>query len=125
MEKVSGVGGVFFRAKDPDGLAKWYEDNLGVAKVPSDYDTSPWRTTAGTVVFAPFNQDTTYFGDMKNQWMINFRVDNLDAMAKQLRANGIEIEVDPETHPNGRFAHLTDPEGNRIELWEPGDKDPG
>ena len=125
MEKVDGVGGVFFRAKEPETLAKWYEDNLGVTQVPSDYDTPPWRTSAGTTVFAPFDQDTDYFGDRKNQWMINFRVKNLDAMVAQLRTNGIEVDVAPEEYPNGRFAHLFDPEGNRIELWQPGGKDPG
>ncbi|PQA86169.1 VOC family protein [Hyphococcus luteus] len=125
MEKVDGVGGIFFRAKDPKALAKWYEDHLGVKQVPGDYDSPPWRTSAGTVVFAPFEEDTTYFGDMKNQWMINFRVKDLAAMTAQLRAAGIEVEDYPEDGPNGRFAHLFDPEGNRIELWEPGGKDPG
>lgn len=125
MEKVDGVGGFFFRAKDTAKLAKWYEDNLGVKGVPSDYDTPPWRTNAGTTVFAPFKEDTDYFGDMKNQWMINFRVKDMDAMVAQLRANGVEVKPYPEETPNGRFAHLNDPEGNPIELWEPGGKDPG
>ena len=119
MEKVEGVGGFFFRAKDPAGLAKWYEDNLGINTVPDDYDKPAWETKAGTTVFAPFKQDTTYFGDMKNQWMINFRVRDLDAMTKQLRENGIDVEVDPENYPNGRFAQLFDPEGNPIQLWQP------
>lgn len=125
MEKVDGVGGFFFRSKEPELLAKWYEDNLGVASVPPDYENPPWRTGAGTTVFAPFNETTTYFGDMKNQWMINFRVRDIGAMAAQLRANGIDVEVDPETYPNGRFALLVDPEGNPIQLWEPGGCDPG
>ncbi|WP_428409849.1 VOC family protein [Hyphococcus sp.] len=125
MEKVDGIGGFFFRAKDTEKLAKWYEDNLGINVVPGDYDTPAWRTNAGTTVFAPFKHDTTYFGDMKNQWMINFRVKNLEAMAKQLRANGIDVEVDPEEYPNGKFAQLFDPEGNPIQLWEPGGCDPG
>lgn len=125
MQKVEGVGGFFFRSKDPKALAQWYEDNLGVNVVPDDYDKPAWRTTAGTTVFAPFKEDTTYFGDMKNQWMINFRVNDLAAMAKQLQAKGIKIEVDPEEYPNGRFAQLFDPEGNPIQLWQPGGKDPG
>ena len=125
MEKVDGIGGFFFRAKDTAGLAKWYEDNLGVKGVPGDYDTPPWRTNEGTTVFAPFAHDTTYFGDMKNQWMINFRVTNMDAMVKQLRGNGIEVKLYEEETPNGRFAHLNDPEGNPIELWEPSGADPG
>lgn len=125
MEKVTGIGGFFFRAKDPKAVAKWYEDNLGVSVVPDDYETAPWRTEAGTTVFAPFKQDTDYFGDSRNQWMINFRVRDIDAMAAQLRRNGVAVEVDPEVYPNGRFARLEDPEGNPIQLWQPGDKDPG
>jgi predicted enzyme related to lactoylglutathione lyase len=125
MEKVDGIGGFFFRSKNPDKLAKWYEDNFGINVVPSDYDMPGWRSEAGTTVFAPFKEDTTYFGDMKNQWMINFRVKNLDAMAAQLEKAGAKVEVDPEEYPNGRFAQLFDPEGNPIQLWQPGGKDPG
>ncbi len=125
MERVTGIGGFFFRAKDPKALAKWYEDNLGVTQVPDDYDKPAWRTEAGTTVFAPFKHDTTYFGDMRNQWMINFRVPDLDKMAAQLRKAGATVDIDPETYPNGRFAHTTDPEGNRIELWQPAGQDPG
>ncbi len=125
MEKVTGIGGFFFRAKDPKALAKWYEDNFGINLVPTDYDTPAWRTEAGTTVFAPFKQDTDYFGDWRQQWMINFRVRDLKAMAAQLRANGSEVEVDPEEYPNGWFGKLNDPEGNPIQLWQPGGKDPG
>lgn len=120
MEKVLGIGGFFFRARDPKSLAKWYEDNLGVSN-----DMPPWRTEAGTTVFEPFKQDTEYFGAKSNQWMINFRVRNLDAMVKQLRANGVDVEVDPEAYPYGLFARLSDPEGNPIQLWQPVGKDPG
>lgn len=123
MEKATGVGGVFFRAKDPKKLGEWYERNLGVDRAPGDYDTPPWKQEAGTCVFAPFREDTDYF-DMKNQWMINFRVRDLDAMVAQLRANGVDVEVDKESYPNGRFAKLSDPEGNPIQLWEPGGCDP-
>jgi len=125
MEKVDGVGGFFFRAKDTEKLAKWYEDNLGINCVPKDYDAEAWRSNGGTCVFAPFNEDTTYFGDMKNQWMINFRVKDLAAMVAQLRKNGVEVEVDPEEYPNGLFAQLFDPEGNPIQLWQPGGVDKG
>ena len=124
-ERVAGIGGFFFRAKDPKALALWYEHHLGVAPVPTDYDSPAWRTEAGTTVFAPFKQETKYFGDMRLQWMLNFRVHDLDKMAAQLRAASITVEVDPETYPNGRFAKLADPEGNPIQLWQPGGKDPG
>ena len=119
MERVTGIGGFFFRAKDPDKLAKWYEDNLGVTTIPKSYEAKPWRQEAGTTAFAPFKQDTTYFGDMRNQWMLNFRVRDLDRMVAQLRAAGSTVEVNPETYPNGRFAKTHDPEGNPIELWQP------
>ena len=125
MERVQGIGGVFFRAKDPKKLAEWYEANLGVTPVPRDYDTLPWRTSAGTTIFAPFKEDTSYFGDRRQQWMINFRVGDLDKMAAQLRDRGIAVEVDSKVYPNGRFARLSDPEGNPIELWQPGGKDRG
>ncbi|MEO1250984.1 MAG: VOC family protein [Pseudomonadota bacterium] len=125
MEKVDGIGGVFFRARDPEALAKWYEENLGVSRVPGDYETPPWQTKAGSTVFGPFQMDTEYFGEKSQQWMINFRVSDLDAMAAQLRKNGVKVDVTHDDQPNGRFARLADPEGNPIELWEPGGADPG
>ncbi len=124
-KKYRESAGSFFRAANPKSLAKSYEDNLGVSLVPNDYDSPAWRTEAGTTVFAPFDQETEYFGDKRLQWMINFRVRDLEAMAEQLRANGVAVDVDPEEYPNGRFAKLNDPEGNPIQLWQPGGKDPG
>jgi glyoxylase I family protein len=122
METVQGIGGVFFRAGDPEGLAQWYETHLGVTKVPATYDEPAWEQAAGPTVFAPFREDTEYFGRREQRWMINFRVADLEAMASQLRAAGIAVQVDPEAYPNGRFARLHDPEGNPIELWEPRDE---
>lgn len=119
MQQVTGIGGFFFRARDTAALARWYERNLGVNPIPTSYDQEPWRQGAGPTAFAPFSQDTTYFGRPEQQWMINFRVADLDAMVAQLRAADIEVNVDPERYPNGRFARLHDPEGNPIELWEP------
>jgi len=118
MEKVNGIGGVFFRARDPAALAAWYEENLGVRKTGETYEEGSWWQSSGPTVFAPFDMDTDYFDESK-QWMINFRVDDLDAMIAQLGAAGARVHVAPKTYPNGRFAHLDDPEGNRIELWEP------
>jgi predicted enzyme related to lactoylglutathione lyase len=119
MERVTGIGGIFFRASDPKPLAQWYASHLGVTETPDNYDDEPWTQAAGPTVFQPFPRDTTYFGRLENQWMINFRVSDLDAMVAQLRAADIAVEVDETVFPNGRFAHLSDPEGNRIELWEP------
>lgn len=94
-------------------------DRLGVSMVPSNYEEPPWQQQAGPTAFAPFPEDTAYFGDGGKAWMLNFRVANLDAMLDQLRAAGIAVELDPQIYPNGRFARLYDPEGNPIELWEP------
>jgi hypothetical protein len=119
MEKVTGIGGFFFRAKEPKVLAKWYSDHLGVDLVPAKAGDLPWRQEAGPCAFQPFPETTKYFGDSTRRWMLNFRVRSIDRMAAQLRAAGIAVEVDPKVYPNGRFAHLSDPEGNPLELWEP------
>jgi glyoxylase I family protein len=121
-EKVLGIGGVFFRARDPAALAEWYEKHLGIAKVPKSYEEQPWSQQAGPTVFAPFPHKTQYFGKVDQAWMINFRVRDLDAIVRQLRGAGIEVKVDPQEYPNGRFARLHDPEGNPIELWQPKDR---
>jgi len=118
MEKVTGIGGFFFKAKNPQMLAEWYETNLGVSKIPTDYDGTVWEQEAGTTVFGGFDDEAGLLGP-NQAWMINFRVSALDAMVKQLQDAGIKVEVDPETYPNGRFASLSDPEGNPIQLWEP------
>ncbi|PYK58737.1 MAG: glyoxalase [Verrucomicrobia bacterium] len=108
------MGGVFFRARDPDTLSAWYNDMFGVSRVPRDYSTAPWMQQAGATVFAPFPSDTDYFGNPGRAWMINFRVAILDRMVAQLRAKGIEVTVDPEIYPNGRFVRLSDSDGNRA-----------
>lgn len=120
-ERVDGIGGFFFKSENPAQLAAWYEEHLGVNKTPTTYEEEPWQQTAGPTVFGVFNDKTKYFGDDEQQWMINFRVRDLDAMVAQLRTADIEVEVDDEIYPNGRFARLADPEGNPIQLWEPAD----
>lgn len=119
MERVTGIGGLFFRSQDPEALAGWYEEHLGVLRVPTSYDAMPWQQEAGPTAFAPFDESTDYFGSPDKVWVINFRVRDLDAMVEQLRAAGIAVDVDTETYPNGRFASLKDPEGNPIQLWQP------
>lgn len=123
-EKVTGIGGVFFRAHDPKGLAQWYQDHLGISIVPQKHGDPVWEQQSGPTAFAPFGEKTTYFGDMTKQWMLNFRVRDLDKMAAQLQAAGIAVKIDPEVYPNGRFARIHDPEGNPIELWQPADAAP-
>lgn len=117
MEKVKGIGGFFFRARDPNALAEWYEKNLGVTRSPESEGQEPWHQEAGATVLAPFAADTDYFGDPNKQWMLNFRVGNLDAMVAQLKVAGIEVGETTD-YGFGRFARLQDPEGNPIELWE-------
>ena len=119
MEKVTGIGGLFFRATNPEALARWYAEHLGVAPVPEKYDGEAWHQDAGPTAFAPFERDTEYFGRPEQAWMLNFRVRDLDAIVNQLRGAGIAVDVHATQYPNGRFARLADPEGNPIELWEP------
>jgi len=115
MEKVTGIGGVFFRARDPEALGKWYTDHLGLNIL-----NPIWMQEAGPTAFAAFEQDTKYFGRPDQQWMINFRVTDLDAMIKQLEAADIAVETRDEWDSEvGRFARIHDPEGNPVELWEP------
>src|SRR3954470_18987730 len=117
MERVTGIGGVFFRSRDPEALARWYEERLGGLGVPTSYGGEPWRQQAGVTVFAPFPQDAEMIGPSAHTWMINFRVDDLDAIVDQLQSAGETVDVDPARYPNGRFAELRDPEGNGVQLW--------
>jgi predicted enzyme related to lactoylglutathione lyase len=111
---ITGIGGLFFRAMDPDGLMEWYKIHLGIDMAEI------WQQQAGPTVMALFPDSTDYFPAEK-QWMINFRVDGLTALVGTLRAAGIDVVTQPEwdTPETGRFARIRDPEGNVIELWEP------
>ncbi len=119
METVTGIGGLFIRAQEPKKLAEWYEKHLGITRVPKTYEEGSWWQDEGPTVFDPFNEDNEYLARYKREWILNFRVRDLSAMVEQLRSAGIEVEVDPEIYPNGRFALLFDPEGNPIQLWQP------
>lgn len=121
---VVGIGGIFFRSRDPDALSAWYREHLNIGAGCS-VDTGPvdewsWHAEGGPVVFAPFKADTDYFAADK-AFMLNFRVRGMDALLDRLRAAGIAVETRAEwdAPETGRFARIHDPEGNAIELWEP------
>jgi predicted enzyme related to lactoylglutathione lyase len=124
MGHVKGIGGLFFRARDPEALSAWYRERLGVGGGCSADDSVPpnqwvWNVTAGPLVFAPFKADTDYF-PADRQWMLNLRVDDLDGLLAALRKAGIAVETRAEWDGEwGRFARIHDPEGNPIELWQP------
>ena len=119
MQKVQGFGGFFFRAANPGLLAAWYEKHLGINPVPTSVEETPWQADGGATVFAPFPEDTDYFGDPNKQFMLNFRVADLAAMVVQLRDQGVQVEDEVEMDGIGAFARIHDPEGNPIELWQP------
>jgi glyoxylase I family protein len=123
MEEVTGIGGFFFRAKDPKTLRLWYQQHLGILTIPTSGGETGWQQEAGSTAFAPFPETSNYFGDPQKVWMLNFRVRDLDKMAAQLQAAGIAVKIDPQSYPYGRFARLHDPEGNPIELWQPAKPD--
>ncbi len=121
---VLGVGGIFFRAEDPEALSAWYREHLDVGAGCAAEDTGPpdewsWKVQGGPIVFAPFEGGTDYWAADK-QFMLNLRVRDLDGLLEQLRGSGIAVIVDPawDSPEVGRFARIHDPEGNAIELWE-------
>jgi predicted enzyme related to lactoylglutathione lyase len=116
MERVTGIGGYFIRATDPAVLGAWYRDCLGL---DAD-DNGLWRQEPGPTVFATFDPETDYFGSRAQQAMLNFRVRDLDSMLEQLRAKGADVDEETQDMEGvGRFGWVTDPDGNRIELWQP------
>ena len=123
MEKVTGIGGFFFRGKDPEALNGWYEQHLGVRKAGIQYEDGSWWQDEGPTVFASEPKNAQQIGASEYSWRINFRVRHLDSMVAQFRSSGITVTVEATVYPNGRFANLQDPEGNHIELWEPAGTD--
>jgi len=124
MEQVTGIGGIFFKARDPARMAAWYREHLGIRSEDGHTDFV-WRehdqpNRIGRTIWSLFPADTDYFGPASTPFMINYRVSNLERMLGQLRVAGISVDK-VEDHAYGRFAWITDPEGNRIELWEPTD----
>ena len=124
MAKITGIGGVFFKsAGKGSDLAAWYQKHLGMTLEPWGGAALKWpddpSDDRGVTAWSIANSDTKWFSPSHSSFMINYRVDNLDEMLAQLRAGGIEIVAGPESHENGKFAWIMDPDGNKIELWQP------
>jgi predicted enzyme related to lactoylglutathione lyase len=123
MERVRGIGGVFFKAKDPQALARWYADHLGLPVEGAGGASFRWKDDDldgnATTVWSPFALDSSYFAPSTKPFMLNFRVKNLDRMLGQLREAGAAVDPKIEESAYGRFGWVMDPEGNRVELWEP------
>ncbi len=116
MEHVAGIGGFFFRSKDPKKMAVWYEENFGINRMKTEGDV--WRQESGVTVFTPFEQGSDYY-PKDQQCMLNFRVRSMEKMIAQLKKNGVKIDPESQEDTIGKFAWVYDPEGNKIELWEP------
>jgi predicted enzyme related to lactoylglutathione lyase len=120
MEKTLGLGGVFFKSRDPQALADWYRVHLGVpVEAGQTYGMFKSAAAGEPMVWSTFSGDTKYFGSGPQTFMFNYRVGNLDVMLAQLRAAGVQVDDKIEDYDYGRFGWATDPEGNRFELWEP------
>ena len=122
MAKVLGVGGVFFKSRDPEGLGSWYQKWLGIEIEPAFGGTCffPEKLPQGAyTVWAPFSADTTYFDPASNPYMINFIVDDLREALRQVQQGGAKLEGEPEGSELGSFGWFIDPDGNKVELWQP------
>lgn len=121
MKRVTGIGGIFFKARDPKALAAWYRDHLGLNV--EDWGGAVFRwaedSATGTTVWSPFQHDTEYFAPSTAAFMVNFRVDDLHALLAALRTEGCEVMDKVEESEYGKFGWVLDPEGNKLELWEP------
>jgi predicted enzyme related to lactoylglutathione lyase len=126
MKRVTAIGGIFFKCKNPEAQQHWYAKHLGIAM--DKYGTSfEWRhsddtTKKGYSVWSPFDKETDYFGDASQQYMVNYRVDDLEVLIRQLKEEGVTIVDQMEIYEYGKFVHILDGEGNRVELWEANDE---
>jgi predicted enzyme related to lactoylglutathione lyase len=129
MARVTGIGGIFFKSSHPDDLCGWYEKHLGIQPSPGTAANNPsavfeWQDAAnseqkGMTIWALFPADSKYFATSRSPFMVNYRVDDLDELLAQLKAAGVQVDPHRDDYDYGRFAWVYDPEGNRIELWEP------
>lgn len=125
MKKVTGIGGIFFKCKDPDKMRAWYKNHLGL-KTNEYGSVFEWRqgadsTKKGFTQWNPFTEKTKYFEPSTREFMINYRVENLEALVEELKKEGVTITDQVESYDYGKFVHILDIEGNKIELWEPND----
>lgn len=127
MAKITGIGGIFFKCNNPEEIREWYSSKLGIST--DNYGTSfEWRQSQnsdqkGFTVWGPFPDSTKYFNPSKKEFMINFRVDNLKELLEELKEQGVNVVGEIEEFEYGLFAHILDPEGTKIELWEPFDEE--
>lgn len=124
MSGIKGIGGIFFKSPDPEQLNAWYQRHLGMPTAPDGSNLLRWRRhddpeKAEVTVWAPFKHDTTYMDPSKASFMVNYIVDDLDAMLERLRAEGVEVDEKVEEYEYGKFGWVFDPDGNKIELWQP------
>ena len=129
MKRVTSIGGIFFKCDDPKAQREWYANHLGLKT--NDYGTTfEWRDSdnpdkKGYSVWSTFKKDTDYFEPSKKEFMINFRVEDLDALLVELKKEGVQIVGEVQNFEYGKFAHIMDPEGNKIELWQSIDEEFG
>ncbi len=125
-KKVTGIGGVFFKSKDPKTINEWYNKNLGL--VTNEYGSlfefrqSDNPDKKGFLQWSPFEEKTKYFEPSQKEFMINFRVENIEELVAELKSAGVDVVDEIETYEYGKFVHIMDPEGNKLELWEPVDQ---
>ncbi len=124
MKRVTGIGGVFFRAKDPEKMREWYSNRLGIPNMTKyggvlDWKRSDKENKYGHTVWSPMDENTKYLDPSKSQLMVNYRFENLEELLKFLKEKGVDIVGEVEVYDYGKFGWILDPEGNKIELWEP------
>jgi len=125
MKKVTGIGGIFFKCKDPKKMTEWYKDHLGLNTNPYGANFEWYEAADSTrkaqTQWTPFSETTKYFEPSASAFMINYRVENLEALVAEIKANGVTIVDSIETYDYGKFVHILDAEGNKVQLWEPKD----
>lgn len=124
MKRVTGLGGLFFRSRDPKAALKWYREHLGIESEEWGGLAFQWLEKdrpdeVGYTVWSAFSEESKHFAPSAERFMVNFRVDDLEALIAALKAEGVEIVGEIEKHENGKFAWILDPEGRKVELWEP------